>query len=97
MANENNNIKIDNYFELANEAFNNNDYKTIELYCNKILEEAPRDYPNLSFVWFMKGYAVGFQSTVRNLRIEEAIGCFSKAIDYAPENKVEDLKFIHSE
>lgn len=92
MANENNNIKIDNYFELANEAFNNNDYKTIELYCNKILEEAPRDYLNLYFVWFMKGYAVGFQSTVINLRVEEAIGCFSKAIDSAPENKVESLK-----
>lgn len=79
MANENNNIKIDNYFELANEAFNNNDYKTIELYCNKILEEAPRDYPNLSFVWFMKGYAVGFQSTVRNLRHRRSYRMFFKS------------------
>ena len=87
-----NSDKIDNYWELAQEAEDIGDFNKVEVYCNKILEEAPKTYPKLSSVWLTKGTAVGSQSSLTNLRIEEAINCFSKAIDYAPQGKTEEIK-----
>lgn len=87
-----NSDKIDNYWELAQEAEEIGDFNKVEVYCNKILEEAPKTYPKLSSVWLTKGTAVGSQSSLTNLRIEEAINCFSKAIDYAPQGKTEEIK-----
>ena len=42
--------------------------------------------------WELKGKAVGWQSKIDNLRIEEAAHSFCKAIDFAPEEEKEDLK-----
>lgn len=80
--------KIDNYYTMAENAYDASNKQEAENYCNKIIEIDPSNYK----AWFLKGKAAGWQSTLRNIRIEESVNCFTKAIDNAPEKEVEDIK-----
>lgn len=80
--------KIDNYYAMAENAYDASNKQEAETYCNKIIEIDPSNYK----AWFLKGKAAGWQSTLRNIRIEESVNCFTKAIDNAPEEEVEDIK-----
>ncbi len=80
--------KIKNYLEMANSAYEAGNKNEAESYCNRIIEIEPQNYE----AWFMKGKAAGWQSTLANIRIEESVQCFSKAVDYAPEDKVDEIK-----
>lgn len=80
--------KIDNYYTMAENAYDAGNKQEAESYCNKIIEIDPSNYK----AWFLKGKAAGWQSTLRNIRIEESVNCFTKAIDNAPEDDVEDIK-----
>ena len=80
--------KIKNYIEMAKSAYDADNKSEAESYCNRILEIEPENYE----AWFLKGKAAGWQSTLANIRIEESVQCFSKAIDYAPEEKVSYIK-----
>lgn len=80
--------KIKNYLEMAKSAYEAGNKGEAEAYCNRIIEIEPQNYE----AWFMKGKAAGWQSTLANIRIEESVQCFSKAIDYAPEDKIEEIK-----
>ncbi|MCD7738592.1 MAG: TFIIB-type zinc finger domain-containing protein [Lachnospiraceae bacterium] len=80
--------KIGNYYTMAKNAYDAGNKQEAESYCNKIIEIDPADY----MAWFLKGKAAGWQSTLANLRIEESVNCFSKAIDNAPENEVDGIK-----
>lgn len=80
--------KIDNYYTMAENAYDASNKQEAENYCNKIIEIDPSNYK----AWFLKGKAAGWQSTLRNIRIEESVNCFTKAIDIAPEEEVEDIK-----
>ena len=80
--------KIDNYYTMAENAYDASNKQEAENYCNKIIEIDPSNYK----AWFLKGKAAGWQSTLRNIRIEESVNCFTKAIDNAPEEEVEDIK-----
>ena len=75
--------KIKNYLEMAKSAYDAGNKGEAESYCNRIIEIEPQNYE----AWFMKGKAAGWQSTLANIRIEESVQCFSKAIDYAPDEK----------
>ena len=79
-----NSASIDNYFKIAKSAFESRNQKEAESYCNKILEIDPENYK----AWLLKGKSAGWQSTLGNLRFEEAVNCFMKAIDNAPGNTV---------
>ncbi|MBR3311631.1 MAG: hypothetical protein IKG15_07440 [Solobacterium sp.] len=83
-----NTASVDNYFNMAESAYESNNSEEAENYCNKIIEIEPANYK----AWFLKGKAAGWQSTLSNLRIEEAVNCFSKAVDYAPEEEKEEYK-----
>ncbi len=83
-----NSASIDNYFILAESAYDSSNKKEAESYCNKILEIEPENYK----AWLIKGKAAGWQSTLREIRIEESINCFTKAVDNAPEDDVERVK-----
>lgn len=85
-----NSASITNYFKMAESAYASNNQKEAENYCNKIIEIDPDNYE----AWLLKGRAAGWQSTLANLRIDEAINCFTKALDNAPEEKAEDIKSI---
>ena len=80
--------KIDNYYTMAENAYDAGNKKEAENYCNKIIEIDPAHYQ----AWFLKGKAAGWQSTLRNIRIEESVNCFTKAIDNAVEDKIDEIK-----
>ena len=80
--------KIANYLLMANNAYDADNKLEAETYCNKVIEIDPNNYE----AWLLKGRAAGWQSTLARLRIDEAINCFTKAVDNAPEEKAEEVK-----
>lgn len=85
--------KIANYYTMAENAYDASNQKEAESYCNKIIEIDPNNYK----AWLLKGRAAGWQSTLANIRVEESVNCFNKAIDNAPEDKVEEVKKVASD
>ena len=83
-----NQVQIDNMLVLATTAYEAHNFTEAENYCNRVIELDAMCYK----AWNLKGKAVGWQSTIDNLRIEEASHSFCKAIDFAPEAEKEDLK-----
>lgn len=78
---------IDNYLQMAENALDASNNVEANNYCNKIIEIDPSNY----LAWFIKGKAVGWQSTLGNQRISETINAFSNALDNCPEEKKESL------
>lgn len=76
-----------NYFSMAKNALDAGNNAEADNYCNKILEVDPTAYE----AWFVKGKAVGRQSTLGNQRISETINAFSNALDNCPEGEKEEL------
>ena len=83
-----NQAQIDNILVLATTAYEAQNYAEAENYCNRAIELDAMCYK----AWNLKGKAVGWQSKIDNLRIEEASHSFCKAIDFAPEDEKEELK-----
>lgn len=83
-----NQAQIDNILVLATTAYEAQNYAEAENYCNRAIELDAMCYK----AWNLKGKAVGWQSKIDNLRIEEAAHSFCKAIDFAPEEEKEDVK-----
>jgi len=83
-----NSASINNFYTMAVSAYEAENKAEAENYCNKIIEIEPENYET----WFLKGKAAGWQSTLAKLRIEESVQCFSKAVDYAPDDKKDDIK-----
>ena len=88
-----NQAQIDNILVLATTAYEAQNFAEAENYCNRAIELDAMCYK----AWNLKGKAVGWQSKIDNLRIEEAAHSFCKAIDFAPEEEKEDLKNQASE
>lgn len=82
-----NSAAITNYLDMARNAMEAGNNKEADDYCNKIIE---MDVTNWE-AWFIKGKAVGWQSTLGNIRISETINAFSKALENCPEDKKEKL------
>jgi len=78
---------IENYLEMANNAYDADNNVEAESYCNKIIEIDPKNYK----AWFLKGKAAGWQSTLQNSRVPESVSAFAKAITNAPEEEKEEL------
>lgn len=78
---------IENYLEMANNAYSSNNQAEAEEYCNKVIEIEPSNYQ----AWMLKGKAAGWQSTIQNNRIAESVSAFSKALSFAPEELKENL------
>lgn len=79
---------IENYYKMAESAFESSNLNEAETYCNKIMEIDSDNYK----AWLLKGRAAGWQSSLGNLRLEEAVNCFSKAVDNAPEEEKDTVK-----
>ena len=80
--------QIDNMLILAATAFEANNNKEAETYCNQVIALDATAYK----AWLLKGKAVGWQSTIQNPRITEAAHAFAQAIDCAPEDEKENIK-----
>lgn len=78
---------IENYLEMAQNAYDSGNKSEAESYANKIIEIDPNNYQ----AWFLKGKSAGWQSTLSNPRFSEAINCFANAIQNTDEEKKEDL------
>lgn len=79
---------IENYYKMAEHAYASNNREEAEKYCNKIIEVDPDNYK----AWLLKGQAVGWQTTLANIRLEEAVNCFLKAVDKASEEERESVE-----
>lgn len=79
---------VSNYLMMAKNAYDAGNKKEAETYCNKIIEVEPNNHE----AWLLKGISAGWQSTLANLRIEESVNCFAKAIDNAPDEEKETIK-----
>lgn len=75
---------IENYYNLALTASSAKNNSEAENYCNKILELDPSYY----LAWQLKGYSVGWSSSLNNIRLEEASTYYRNAINYAPSDNV---------
>lgn len=80
--------QLDNILLLASSAYEADNKAEAENYCNQAIVLDAMCYK----AWMLKGKAVGWQSKIDNLRIEEAAHSFCKAIDFAPEEEKEDIK-----
>ena len=84
-----NSHKIENFLSLAKKAHDSDNEKEAEEYANKVLEIDPENWDAL----YVKGIAAGWQTTISNNRIPEAIDYFSQAISNCPEGAdLEELK-----
>lgn len=68
---------VGNYRALLDNAINSGNNQQAELYCNKIIEIDPSNW----YAWLRKGHAAGWQSTLANLRISEAIACYGSSLN----------------
>ena len=78
---------VGNYLEMANSAYDADNNKEAETYCNKVIEIDPLNYK----AWMLKGKAAGWQSTLQNSRIPESVAAFAKAIRNAPEDEKDEI------
>jgi len=67
----------ENYYSLAKDAYDSGNKNEAERYCNKIIEINPDDFE----AQFLKGKAVGWQSSLETMRFKEATLCFANAIN----------------
>lgn len=79
---QDNGTAISNFMDMARNAIDAGNNREAENYCNRVIE---LDITNWE-AWFIKGRAVGWQSTLANIRISESINAFSKALENCPEN-----------
>lgn len=78
---------LQNYLDMAKNALDAGNYSEADSYCNRVLEIKPSAYE----AWFIKGKAVGWQSSLANQRIGETISAFSKALEFCPEAEKKKL------
>lgn len=74
---------VDNYLNLAKNAFDSDNNAECERYCNQVLEIDANNY----LAWYYKGCAAGWQSSIANDRIMEASRCFLTSLSNAPEEE----------
>lgn len=77
---------ISNYLKMAHNAYESNNNKEAETYCNKIIEIDPE----FSEAWLLKGIVAGWQSKGGNIRMDEFLTCTEKAFTNA--STVEELE-----
>ena len=71
----------ENYYALAQDAYDADNKAEAEKYCNKIIETNTDDFDT----FFLKGRAVGWQTSLASPRFKEAAICFANAINALPD------------
>ena len=75
---------MENYLQLAVNAKASGNNAQCEEYCNKVIE---LDSSNV-VAWTLKGSSAGWQSSLNNIRVDEMLLSFGKAIQYSPDSTV---------
>ena len=82
-----NSAAVENYLTMVRNALQAKNYKEAEEYCNKVIEMDVNNWE----AWFIKGKAVGWQSRLNNVRIDETVSAFTNAVTNCPEEKKKEL------
>lgn len=80
--------KIDNYLTLATNALDSSNNSEAENYASKVLELDA----NNARAWLIKGEAIGWQSTVANVRFTEMANCWGHCVENAAEEDLEGYR-----
>lgn len=81
---------IASWLDMATSAQAASNNAEAEAYANRILEVDPEHW----HAWSIKGSASGWQSNLKNLRLQETIQCFTKSLEFAPEERKKELSEI---
>jgi tetratricopeptide (TPR) repeat protein len=79
--------KIKNYLELAQNAMESSDFDEAIRYFNKVLENNPK----ISEAWFGKGYCSGWNGSLSNVKVNDMVTNFKKAISYVNDNSKDEM------
>ena len=82
-------VNIENLFNLAKSAFESRNFQEAFDYYTRVLEVDVQNYE----AWLGKGLSAGWMSTLADFRFSEMINGIDKALEYAPDDKKEDLKW----
>ncbi len=80
--------KTANFIELAKTAYNASQWNEADTYCTRILEIDRNNYE----AWLIKGKIATHNNQVENIYSEVCINYFSKSIEYAPQEKTDEIK-----
>jgi len=78
----------ENLLKLAKTASESGNSEEAFQYSNKVLELTPTHHQ----AWFIKAEAAGWMSTLRSFRIPEMLTGFQNAVEFAPEEKKDDVQ-----
>lgn len=81
---------IENNLKLAREAMNASNNEECEKYASKVLELDAENYE----AWYLKGVAAAWQTSLKNLRITEAVTNWENALKYVPEGENETFEKV---
>jgi tetratricopeptide (TPR) repeat protein len=82
-------VNVENLFNLAKSAFETGNYQEAFDYYTRVLEVDAQNYE----AWLGKGLSAGWMSTLASFRFPEMINGVDKAIEYAPDNLKEKIKW----
>lgn len=83
------NQMIQNYFILAQTAYDSQNFMDAEQYANRVIEVDPTN----SDAWLMKGNCAGWQTYNPTFRMLESINCWNTCVINASESEKEDYLF----
>ena len=75
--------QIGNYLEMAESAFNGTDIDGTVTYCDKVLEIDPDNYR----AWTLRAKSAGWNSSLQNIKIPQAVTASKKAVSLAPDTE----------
>jgi tetratricopeptide (TPR) repeat protein len=80
---------IQNYFILAQSAYDSKNFVDAENYANRVIEIDPTNCD----AWLLKGNCAGWQTYNPQFRLLESINCWNTCIQNSPDNEKEDYLF----
>lgn len=85
-APQNDELLLENYLSMAESSCESTNKSEAENYANKALELSPHCVK----AWFIKGKAAGWQSISGQVRLNECVLCFKKAIEFSSDDERDD-------
>ena len=79
--------QIDNYLEMAKSALEGQDIEGVVSYCDRILEIDRDNYE----AWVLRAKAAGWGSTLKDIKIPQALTAAKRAVNLAPDSKKYDV------
>ena len=79
--------QISNYLEMAKSALDGEDIEGVVSYCDRILEMDMDNYE----AWVLKAKAAGWGSTLKDIKVPQALTAAKRAVNLAPDAKKYDV------